>query len=154
MNIIFPGSFDPFTLGHEDIVRRALAIFDKVIIAVGENIDKRTLLTTDKRVELICDVFNNEPRVEVISYKGLTVDLCCKLNINNVLRGVRSIADFECESTIESINRVLYPEIETVILLTSPRVAAISSSAVREIYKHGGNLEKFMSKGIELEKYI
>lgn len=154
MSVLFPGSFDPFTRGHEDIVRRALLLFGRVVIAVGYNMEKKSLITVENRVRLICDIFNNEPNVEVISYFGLTTDLCHKLHINNVLRGVRSLHDFEYESTIESINKTLYPDIETIILLSKPGLAPISSSAVREIYHHGGPLEKFMSEGIELEKYI
>lgn len=154
MSVLFPGSFDPFTRGHEDIVRRALLLFGRVVIAVGYNMEKKSLMTVENRVRLICDIFNNEPNIEVISYSGLTTDLCHKLHTNNVLRGVRSLHDFEYESTIESINKTLHPDIETIILLSKPELAPISSSAVREIHHHGGPLEKFMSEGIELEKYI
>lgn len=154
MAVIFPGSFDPFTRGHEDIVRRALMIFDKVVIAIGHNIYKKSLLTTESKICLIQDIFRDEPRVEVISYEGLTVDLCRKMNINNVLRGVRSLPDFELECSLDGINRMLHSEIETIILLTDPHYAFVSSTAVREIHLYGGSLEKFMSKGIELEKYI
>ncbi|CDN30341.1 Phosphopantetheine adenylyltransferase [Mucinivorans hirudinis] len=151
---IFPGSFDPFTRAHEDIVRRGMAIFDKIIIAVGENIDKKSLLTTDAKVGLIEEVFANDGRIEVVRYSGLTATLCRQLSINNILRGVRGGKDFEYESNIEAINRMLNPEIETIILLTAPEFAAISSSAVREIIHHGGNCEKFMSQGIDLRKYL
>lgn len=154
MAVIFPGSFDPFTRGHEHIVRRALLIFDRVIIAVGDNIEKRSLLTVENRLRLIRDIFINVPRVEVISYQGLTSELSIKLQINNILRGVRTLRDFEYESTIDSINRVLHPDIETIILLTTPDLAPISSSAVREIFYHGGEIKKFMSEGIELDNYI
>lgn len=152
--IIFPGSFDPFTIGHQDIVNRAITLFDQVIIAVGENIDKRPLLSTQAKIKLINDVFVNEPRVQIISYSGLTTDLCHQMKVNNILRGVRTIRDFEYESTIDSINRLINRDIETVILLTDPRYAAISSSAIREIRHHGGRIDKFMPNGIELEKYI
>lgn len=152
--VIFPGSFDPFTIGHQDIVNRALQLFDGVIIAVGENIEKQSLLSTSAKMELIGDLFAEEPCVQVISYSGLTTDLCRRLKVNNLLRGVRTIRDFEYESTIDSINRLLNPDIETIILLTSPEYSAISSTAIREIRHHGGQIDKLMPKGIDLEKYI
>lgn len=154
MTVIFPGSFDPFTRGHEDIVRRALSIFDKVVIAIGHNLYKKSLLTTESKARLIQDVFHDQPRVAVITYEGLTVDLCHKMGINNILRGVRSLPDFELECSLDGINRMLHPDVETIILLTQPRYASVSSTAAREIHLYGGPLEKFMSEGIELENYI
>lgn len=154
MTVLFPGSFDPFTLGHEDIVRRALQLFDRIVIAVGHNIDKRTMLSIDARVSLINDLFVDQSRVEVIAYDGLTAELCRQKGINNILRGVRSIRDFEYETSIDIINRTLNPDIETIILLTAPRHAPISSSVVREIIHHGGNAEQFMPGGVDLKKYL
>lgn len=154
MTVLFPGSFDPFTLGHEDIVRRALKLFSKVVIAVGYNIDKKYMLTSESRAQLIKDLFKDEKRVEVIIYDGLTVDICREKGITSILRGVRSIRDFEYETSIDIINRTLYPEIETIILLTDPEYAPISSSVVREIVFHGGCVKKFMPEGISLEDYL
>lgn len=151
---IFPGSFDPFTAGHEDIARRGLLLFDKIVIAVGFNIDKRGLLDVKSRTKLIEDTFENESRIEVISYQGLTVDLCRQHGVHFLLRGVRSSVDFEYERGIDNVNRLLCPGIESVLLMTDPHNAVISSSIVRELVRHGGDTSKFMPKGVRLEEYI
>ena len=151
---IFPGSFDPFTAGHEDIVRRGLSVFDRVIVAVGYNIEKKGLLTADQRVRLISDVFAGEDRVEVIAYEGLTVDICHELGVGFMLRGVRSSVDFEYERSMDYVNRMLSAGIESVLLMTDPSNAIISSSIVRELIAHGGDTAKFMPKGIKLEDYM
>ena len=151
---IFPGSFDPFTAGHEDIVRRGLAIFDRIIVAVGYNIEKKGLLAADQRIRLISDVFEDEPRIEVIVYEGLTVDICRDLGVNFMLRGVRSSVDFEYERSIDYVNRMLSAEIENVLLMTDPSNAIISSSVVRELIAHGGDTSIFMPEGIKIENYL
>lgn len=151
---IFPGSFDPFTRGHQDIVNRGLSLFDKVIIAIGYNISKKGLLTLDNRKALIESCFENEPRVEVILYQGLTTDLCRSLDVKFLLRGVRSSVDFDYERELDIVNRMLYPELESVILMTAPSCAVISSSVVRELHHHNGVLDGFMPKGIKLSDYL
>jgi len=151
---IFPGSFDPFTAGHEDIVRRGLTIFDRMIVAVGYNIDKKALLTPEQRVRLISDTFKGDHRVEVIAYEGLTVDICQKLGVKFILRGVRSAGDFEYERSVDYVNRMLSTGIENVLLMTDPSNAIISSSVVRELISHGGDVTKFMPAGIDLKDYL
>ncbi|WP_304708502.1 pantetheine-phosphate adenylyltransferase [uncultured Rikenella sp.] len=151
---IFAGSFDPFTAGHENIVRRALALFDEVVVGVGYNIKKKGLLTMENRVRLIRDVFRDEPRVRVETYDGLTADFCHRQGIRILLRGLRSVDDFESDRTIDAINKRLDPRIETFYLLTDPYLGAISSAVVKELYVHKADLERFLPKGIDLEKYL
>src|SRR5674476_71247 len=117
---IFPGSFDPFTIGHENIVNRAIPLFDKIIVMIGYNSNKRSFFPIEKREKWINEVFKNEPRVTVESYEGLTVDFCKKVNARYILRGLRTSADFEFERGIGQINRQLLPGIETIFLLTTP----------------------------------
>ncbi len=153
-SIIFPGSFDPFTAGHEDLVRRALTMFDHVIVGVGCNIRKEGLLAPENRVRLIEDLFGADTRVEVLPYYGLTVDLCCETGIFRLLRGVRSAADFEGDRLIESVNRRLLPDIETVYLSCRDELAGISSSAVRELLAFGADTSHFMPRGIDIRNYL
>jgi pantetheine-phosphate adenylyltransferase len=145
---VFAGSFDPFTVGHEDIVTRALAFLDEIIIAVGENGGKRTRFSVDTRVALARKVFRDEPRVRVDSYSGLTVKYCRQVGATLLLRGARSAADFEYERGMEQVNRALDPGIETLFLFASPRHIAISSSVVKEVLLHGGDLTPFLPTGI------
>jgi pantetheine-phosphate adenylyltransferase len=145
---LFPGSFDPFTVGHESVVRRALPLFDKIIIGVGDNITKSTLLSIEKRILLIEKVFHNEPKIEIKAYSGLTVDFCKYNNCGFILRGLRTSADFEFERAIGQTNKLLENSIETVFLLTLPEHTFISSSIVRDIMKNNGNLQAFLPSGI------
>lgn len=151
---IFPGSFDPFTIGHEDIVRRGLTLFDQIIVAVGQNDAKQSFISFENRVKLIERVFGNDPRVKVVSYAGLTVDLCSQMNVFTILRGVRSMADFEYEKQIDAVNRILRPEVESVLLFTDIRFSSVSSSVIRELYRHGGDYGIFMPSGVCLKDYI
>lgn len=151
---VFAGSFDPFTAGHEDIVRRALRLFDHLIIGVGHNIKKKGFLSPDNRVRLIRDVFRGEPRVSVEAYEGLTADFCRAQGANILLRGLRSVDDFEGDRTIDAVNKRLAPEIETFYLLTDPSLGAISSAVVKELYIHKAEIRGFMPQGIDLEKYL
>ncbi|MCF0207127.1 MAG: pantetheine-phosphate adenylyltransferase [Bacteroidales bacterium] len=137
---LFPGSFDPITVGHESIVRRAVGMFDKIIVGVGVNSDKNAMFPTDKRVELIKKVFADEPKVEVLAYSGLTADYCKKNNIRFILRGLRTSADFEFERTIAHANQYLDQNLETVFMLTLPEHSFISSTIVRDIARHGGDV--------------
>lgn len=148
---VFPGSFDPITRGHENIILRALELFDKIIVAVGENAEKLTVFSLDQRVEWIQHVFLNEPRIIVEKYSGLTVEYCRTRDIRFILRGLRTSADFEFERTIGQVNKKLNPDIETVFLLTAPEFTALNSSIVRDIFKHGGDASQFVPEGIILK---
>lgn len=147
---VFPGSFDPITKGHESIVKRAVPLFDEIIIAIGENPEKKIMFPIEKRLAWLEKVFENEPTVKIIKYKGLTVDLCKKLNAKYLLRGLRTSADFEFERSIGQTNKKLFPEIETVFLLTTPELTPINSSIARDVYRHGGDVSKFIPEGITL----
>ena len=142
---VFPGSFDPLTKGHEEIVRKALSLFDKIYVAIGENANKKYCFPLDKRQQWICQAFADEPRVEVCVYEGLTVDFCRKVNARFILRGLRNPLDFQYEKDIAEANLQLAPEIETVFLLSSSELAHVSSSLVRELYHHQGNYSDYVS---------
>ncbi len=144
---VFPGSFDPITLGHTDIINRALPLFDRLIIAIGINVDKKYMFDTDTRVKMIKAVYGNEPKIEVTRYSGLTVDFCHKNKVNFILRGLRNPADFEFEKAIAQTNRKL-GNIETVFLLTGPETSFISSSIVRDIFDNGGDISKLVPQEI------
>jgi len=145
MNIaLFPGSFDPFTNGHLDVVRRGATLFDEIIIAIGNNSSKSRYLPVEQMTEMIAEVFRDEPRVSVRSYKGLTADYAREVGARFLLRGLRNTTDFEYENTIAQANRHVNPELETVFLITSPTLAAISSTIIREIHRFGGNVDDFV----------
>jgi pantetheine-phosphate adenylyltransferase len=144
---IFPGSFDPITLGHVDIINRALPLFDEIIIAIGINADKKYMFTLEKRVKFIKESYANEPKIKVETYTGLTIDVCKKFNVDFILRGLRNPADFEFEKAIAQTNRKM-STIETVFLLTSADTSFISSSIVRDILRNGGNIEGFVPKSV------
>lgn len=146
---IFPGSFDPFTLGHHSIVKRALAFMDEIIIGIGINEDKRCLMPVEKRVDSIRKLYAEEPRVKVLSYRGLTVDFAQEQGAGVILRGIRTVKDFEYEEGIADINRRL-SGIDTVFLFTEPELSAISSSVVRELLHYGKDVSSFLPKGIEV----
>ena len=147
---LFPGSFDPFTAGHLNILMRALTMFDEVVVAVGINQDKRGFFEMPKRLDIINQATAGIGGVSVIQYDTLTIDLCRKLGIKHIVRGVRNMIDFETERSIADANRRLAPEIETIIIPTSQEFAHISSSAVRDILKHGGDYSAFIPKGVKL----
>lgn len=150
---LFPGSFDPITVGHESVIRRALPMFDKIIVGVGVNSEKSAMLPSEKRVELIKKVFADEPKVEVVTYSGLTVDFCKTNNISFILRGLRTSADFEFERSIGHANQLLDKNIETVFMLTLPEHTFISSSIVRDIAKNNGDISAFLPKAIGREDF-
>ncbi|MBP5190513.1 MAG: pantetheine-phosphate adenylyltransferase [Bacteroidales bacterium] len=141
---VFPGSFDPMTVGHLALLKRALPLFDKVIIAVGINTEKKGFLPVDERVERIRKAVNEMPNVEVTTYSCLTTDLCRQTGAQYILRGVRDAADFAYEQKIADINRLIAPDIETIILLADPTNAVISSSMVRELAAFGKDIEKYI----------
>ena len=144
---IFPGSFDPITLGHYDIIKRGVQLFDEVIVAIGVNADKKYMFSLEQRMQFISDAFKDEPKVTVVSYKGLTVDFCKKNKVKFILRGLRNPADFEFEKAIAQTNRKL-SKIETVFLLTSSETAFISSSIVRDVLRNGGDISQLVPKSV------
>jgi len=150
---VFPGSFDPFTIGHEAIVKRALNLFDEIIIAVGSNALKKSFYTLAVRKEMIKKVFRNEPRVIIDHYEGLTVDYCKKNGAGYLLRGLRTAADFEFERAIAQVNKVMAPEVDSVFLLTVPEHSHINSSIVRDIISNGGDASRFVPQAIDLKDY-
>lgn len=151
---IFPGSFDPITVGHESVVRRALTLFDRIIVAIGYNAEKKAFFDIDKRIAMIEKVFADEPRIEVISYEGLTVELCNRLKVNNILRGLRTSADFEFERAIAQTNKAMFPNIETVFLLTRPEHTSINSTIIRDILLHKGDPSGFIPASINIHDYL
>jgi pantetheine-phosphate adenylyltransferase len=147
---LFPGSFDPFTSGHLNILKRALTMFDEVVIAVGINHDKRGFFTMDQRLDIIKQATVGIEGVKMIKYDKLTVDICRELGIKHMVRGVRNMIDFETERSIADANRILSPDIETIIIPTSQEFAHISSSAVRDIIRHHGDTSLFIPDGVKL----
>jgi pantetheine-phosphate adenylyltransferase len=147
---LFPGSFDPFTAGHLNILKRALTMFDEVVIAVGINHDKRGFFTMDQRLDIIKQATVGIEGVKMIQYDKLTVDICRELGIKHMVRGVRNMIDFETERSIADANRILAPDIETIIIPTSQEFAHISSSAVRDIIRHHGDTSLFIPSGVKL----
>ncbi|MEM9830895.1 MAG: pantetheine-phosphate adenylyltransferase [Bacteroidota bacterium] len=141
---LFPGSFDPFTLGHEDIVRRGLSLFDKIVIGVGHNSRKRRYFLIETMLNYIRQTFEGENRIEVITYDELTAELAKRYNAHYLLRGLRNTTDFEYENSISQVNRYLNTELETVFLITSPSHAHINSSIIREVHRYGGDVEAFL----------
>lgn len=146
---VFPGSFDPITIGHIDIIKRAMKVFDEIIIAVGDNTDKKYMFPKEKRVEFVKQTFNNYKSVKIESYNGLTVDFCKKNNTEFMIRGLRNPADFEFEKSIALTNRKM-TDIETIFFLTSPENSFVSSSIVRDLIRNSGDYKLFIPKGITL----
>ncbi len=142
---VFPGSFDPLTKGHEEIVRKAVPLFDKIYVAIGENANKKYCFPIEKRLQWIRQAFADESKVEVVVYEGLTIDFCRKVGARFILRGLRNSMDFQYEKDIAEANRHLAPEVETIFLLSSPELAHVSSSLVRELYHHQGNYSEYVS---------
>ncbi|MCK4630480.1 MAG: pantetheine-phosphate adenylyltransferase [Bacteroidales bacterium] len=150
---IFPGSFDPITIGHESIVRRAFSLFDEIIVAVGYNITKKGYFPLELRLKWINQVFENDPNVSVDHFEGLTVDYCKKVNARYILRGLRTSADFEYERAINQINMTMYPEIEVIFLLAKPEFTPVNSSIVRDIIRYGGDASRFLPDSPELKSF-
>lgn len=150
---VFPGSFDPFTIGHEGIVRRALSLFDEIIIAIGANALKKSYYSLDTRKEMITRVFKNDPAIKVDHYEGLTVDYCVKHSALYILRGLRTAADFEFERAIAQVNKAMATDVESVFLLTIPEHAAITSTIVRDIIRSGGDASRFVPSTINLADF-
>lgn len=151
---LFPGSFDPFTRGHQALVAQALKLFDRVVVGIGDNLAKRGMLQADRRKALIDDLYREDPRVEAQVYTGLTGDFATAVGAVAIIRGVRNTTDFEYERTMEAANLRLYPHLTTVMLFTPPAVADISSSTVREVHAFGRSVREFLPEGVELENYL
>ncbi|MDP3442893.1 MAG: pantetheine-phosphate adenylyltransferase [Ignavibacteria bacterium] len=147
---VFPGSFDPITVGHEALVLRSLSLFDEIIIGIGNNAQKHYFFTIENRLKWIKQVFSAHPQVKVMVYDGLTVDFCLSVDAKYILRGLRTAADFEFERGIGQVNRMIHPEIETVFLLTTPELTPVTSSIIRDVFRHGGDVSRFIPNGIEL----
>jgi pantetheine-phosphate adenylyltransferase len=143
---LFPGSFDPITIAHVDILNRSLPLFDKIVIGIGLNSAKQNFLSADQRAEMVKIIFAGNLKVEVQMYEGLTVDFCRKINAKYMVRGIRSASDFEYERAIAQINQTMMPEVETILLLSKPEYSAISSTIVRDILRNNGNVSPFVPK--------
>lgn len=144
---IFPGSFDPITNGHYDIIKRGVSLFDEVIVAIGINAEKKYMFSLEDRKRFIEEAFKDEPKVKVITYTGLTIDLCKRENAEFILRGLRNPADFEFEKAIAHTNRTM-SKIETIFLLTAARTSFISSSIVRDVLRNGGDISKLVPESV------
>lgn len=146
---IFPGTFDPFTIGHYSVVRRALTFMDEVVIGIGINENKRTWFTTEKRIDMVRRLYRDEPRVSVEAYDDLTIDFAQRMGARFIVRGIRTVKDFEYEETIADINRQL-SGIETILLFTEPELTSVSSSVVRELLSFGKDVSHFLPEGMEI----
>lgn len=150
---VFPGSFDPFTKGHENVISRSLDLFDEIVVAIGSHSQKTTHFSLEIRLNMIRDLYAGEPKIRVDHYSGLTIDYARKIGARYLLRGLRTSADFEYERAIAQVNRKMNPEVETVFLLTAPELTPVNSTIVREILRHGGDVSMFLPEGIDLSKY-
>jgi pantetheine-phosphate adenylyltransferase len=145
---LFPGSFDPITIAHVDILKRALPLFDKIVVGIGLNSSKQNFLSAEKREEMVRTIFAANNNVDVQLYEGLTVDFCRKINAKYMVRGIRSASDFEYERAIAQINQTMMPEVETILLLSKPEYSAISSTIVRDILRNKGDVSPFVPKEV------
>jgi pantetheine-phosphate adenylyltransferase len=148
---VFPGSFDPITKGHESVINRSLDLFDTIIVAIGNNSGKNCMFPIDQRMQWIKDVFNDEPRVKVESYEGLTTEFCKKNGAAFILRGLRTSADFEFERSISQVNKKLHPGIETVFMIALPELSDLSSSIIRDVYRNSGDITPFIPDRIRIK---
>ncbi len=146
---LFPGSFDPMTIGHESIIRRALPLFDEIVVAIGVNSSKNYYFPAEKRIAWVEKVFAGDSKITVAKYEGLTVDFCKKVNAKYILRGLRTSADFEFERGIAQMNKAMDESIETVFILSSPAYSAINSTIIRDILRNGGNVSAFVPMGVD-----
>lgn len=147
---VFPGSFDPITVGHEAIIKRAIPLFDEIVLAIGVNSNKNYFYSLDERTDALAACFKDYPSVVIDTYSGLTVDYCKLVNANYLIRGLRTSADFEFERTIASMNKKLASDVESVFLISEPEHSAISSTVVREVLRNGGNIAEFVPQNFPL----
>lgn len=150
---LFPGTFDPFTRGHESVVLRGLTLFDTIVVAIGANALKEGFFSIEKRIKMIEDVFADKKSVRVSHYSGLTIDYCKSINARYILRGIRTAADFEYERAIAQMNKAMAPDIESILLLTTPEDTPINSTIVRDIIRNGGDASQFLPNGLDINKY-
>lgn len=143
---LFPGTFDPITLGHTDIINRALPLFDKVFIGIGRNANKVPMFSEEQRLQWIKDLYADEPKVDAVVYEGLTVECCKKVGANFILRGIRYVNDFEYEKAIADMNRSINGHIETIFLTCLPQYTSVASTLVRDVLKNGGDVSQFLPK--------
>ncbi|MEO6521094.1 MAG: pantetheine-phosphate adenylyltransferase [Mucilaginibacter sp.] len=143
---LFPGSFDPVTKAHVDILKRSVALFDKIYVGIGINSTKKGFLSVEKREQMLRAVFETEPKVHVIAYEGLTVNFCKQIGASYMIRGIRTVSDFEYEKAIAQMNHALEPDIESIFIVSKPGYSSISSTIVREILRYNGNAEQFIPK--------
>ncbi len=148
---VFPGSFDPVTLGHYNLVIRSLPLFDELVVAIGKNAHKQYFFPLEMRIGWLKQVFAPFPQVNIDTYEGLTVDYCKKLGAGYILRGLRTSADFEFERGIGQVNRMLDDDIETIFILTSPELTPVTSSIIRDVYRSGGDVSRFLPPGLNLQ---
>jgi pantetheine-phosphate adenylyltransferase len=141
---LFPGTFDPVTLGHTDIINRAIPLFDKLIIGIGRNVNKVPTFTEELRLQWIKEIYKNEPKVDAVLYEGLTVNCCKEVGANFILRGIRYVNDFEYEKAIADMNRSLDPHVETIFLTCLPQFTSVASTLVRDVLKNGGEVSQFL----------
>ncbi|MFT5724881.1 MAG: pantetheine-phosphate adenylyltransferase [Bacteroidia bacterium] len=147
---LFPGTFDPFTNGHLDIVQKGLNLFDIVVIAVGENASKKTMFDLETRMGWIKDCFQDDARVKVVHYTGLTIHFCAEVGAKYILRGLRTIADFEYEKQIAMVNSDLDPTIQSVFVLSEQKYTAVSSTVIRDLIQHGGDYSKYLPEAVKV----
>ena len=147
---LFPGTFDPFTIGHESLVKRGLTVMDEIVIAIGVNESKKSFFSIEKRIEMISNLYADYPSIRVESYNTLTIDIATKVGANFILRGVRSVIDFEYEKSIADMNRTI-SGIETFVLFTEPPLSHISSTVVRELMQYGHDVSEFIPKGLKID---
>ncbi|MGN6619057.1 MAG: pantetheine-phosphate adenylyltransferase [Ilyomonas sp.] len=150
---LFPGTFDPVTLGHVDIVNRSLDLFDKLVIGIGKNVNKQPMYSDEQRLEWIKEIYKKEPRVDALIYEGLTVDCCKNINAKFILRGIRYVSDFEYEKVIADMNRSLDGHIETIFLTCSPQFTSVASTLVRDVIRHGGDAGQFLPEPVRRSIY-
>ena len=147
-NCLFPGTFDPITLGHTDIINRALPLFDKIYVGIGINAIKTPMYSIQQRIDWLEEIYKDEPKVFCVSYDGLTVEFCKKIDAHFILRGIRYVSDFEYEKTIAHLNHDMLPQLETILIVSRPELSSISSTIVREIIRGKGKIKKFVPKEI------
>ena len=145
---LFPGTFDPVTLGHTDIINRALPLFDKFVIGIGRNVNKEPMFSEEKRLQWLREIYKNEPKVEALAYDGLTVECCKKIGATFVLRGIRYVNDFEYEKAIADMNRSLDHNVETIFLTCLPQFTSVASTLVRDVIRNRGDVTQFLPKEV------
>lgn len=147
-NCLFPGTFDPVTLGHTDIIDRALPLFDNFVIGIGRNSNKVPMFSEEQRIEWLQEIYVNEPKIKVVAYDGLTVNCCKSVGANFILRGIRYVNDFEYEKAIADMNRSLAHHIETVFLTCLPKYTSVASTLIRDVYRNGGDVSQFLPEAV------